>query len=58
MMRLEGLGGCTTVTGRAPPRNVATSPTGRTVADSPTRWAGRADPRNASSRSPLNDFTG
>ena len=49
-MRL-GLGGCTTVTGRAPPRNVATSPTGRTVADSPTRWAGRASPRSASSRS-------
>ena len=49
-MRL-GLGGCTTVTGRAPPRNVATSPTGRTVADSPTRWAARASPRSASSRS-------
>ena len=49
-MRL-GLGGCTTVTGRAPPRNAATSATGRTVADSPTRWAGRAAPRSASSRS-------
>ncbi len=53
-MRL-GLGGCTTVTGRAPPRNVATSATGRTVADRPTRCAGRsppaADPRSASSRS-------
>ena len=32
------LAGCTTVTGRAPPRNVATSAAGRTVADSPTRW--------------------
>ena len=49
-MRL-GLGGCTTVTGRVPPRNVATSETGRTVADSPTRCAGRASPRSASSRS-------
>ncbi len=33
-------GGCTTVTWRGPPRNPATSPTGRTVADSPIRWAG------------------
>ena len=49
-MRL-GLGGCTTVTGRAPPRNAATSSTGRTVADSPTRCAGGACPRSASSRS-------
>jgi hypothetical protein len=63
-MRL-GLGGCTTVTGRAPPRNVATSAAGRTVADSPTRCAGlggrppstppaghsRESPRSASSRS-------
>ena len=31
--------GCTTVTWRAPPRNVATSSGGRTVADSPTRCA-------------------
>ncbi len=38
-MRL-GLGGCTTVTVRLPPRNVATSSAGRTVADRPTRWAG------------------
>ena len=49
-MRL-GLGGCTTVTGRVPPRNVATSSTGRTVADRPTRWAGAASPRSASRRS-------
>ena len=33
------LAGCTTVTGRAPPRNEATSDGGRTVADSPTRCA-------------------
>ena len=32
------LAGCTTVTGRAPPRKRATSSAGRTVADSPTRW--------------------
>ena len=32
------LGGCTIVTGWAPPRNVATSSGGRTVADSPIRW--------------------
>ena len=49
-MRL-GLGGCTTVTARVPPRNVATSSTGRTVAESPTRWAGGASPRSASRRS-------
>ena len=35
-------GGCTTVTGRPPARNRATSSTGRTVADSPIRWAGRS----------------
>ena len=50
------LAGCTTVTGRAPPRNVATSVGGRTVADSPTRCArppgpASAGPRSASSRS-------
>ena len=46
------LAGCTTVTGRAPPRNVATSAAGRTVADSPTRCARPpAAPRSASSRS-------
>ena len=44
-------GGCTTVTGRPPARNRATSSTGRTVADSPTRWAGRSS--RASSRSRL-----
>ena len=49
-MRL-GLGGCTTVTARVPPRKVATSSTGRTVAESPTRWAGGASPRSASRRS-------
>ena len=45
------LAGCTTVTGRAPPRNVATSAAGRTVADSPIRCARPAAPRSASSRS-------
>ena len=35
------LGGAAIVTGRAPPRNAATSSGGRTVADSPIRWAGR-----------------
>ena len=49
-MRL-GLGGCTTVTARVPPRNVATSSTGRTVAERPTRWAAASTPRRASSRS-------
>ena len=39
-MRL-GLGGCTTVTVRLPPRNVATSSACRTVADRPTRCASR-----------------
>ena len=33
-------GGCTTSTSWAPPRNRATSSTGRTVALRPTRWAG------------------
>ena len=33
-------GGATTVTGRPPARKVATSSIGRTVADSPMRWAG------------------
>ena len=42
-------GGCTTRTGRPPDRNRATSWTGRTVADSPTRCAGRSS--SASSRS-------
>ena len=42
-------GGRTTVTGAAPPRNRATSSTGRTVADSPIRCAGAGS--NASSRS-------
>ncbi len=34
------LGGFTMLTGRDPPRNEATSSTGRTVADRPMRWAG------------------
>ena len=34
-----GLGGWTTVTALVPPRNVATSSAGRTVADSPIRCA-------------------
>ncbi|MDF2555076.1 MAG: hypothetical protein K0R60_971 [Microbacterium sp.] len=33
-------GGATMSTGAAPPRNRATSSIGRTVADSPMRWAG------------------
>ena len=41
--------GCTTFTGRPPARNVLTSSTGRTVADSPIRCAGRSS--SASSRS-------
>ena len=48
------LGGATTVTGSAPPRNDATSSGGRTVADSPIRWTGVSSPsaaRSASSRS-------
>ncbi len=36
------LGGWTSVTSRLPPRNRATSSTGRTVADRPIRWAGRS----------------
>ncbi len=44
-----GLRGCTTVTGREPPRKDATSSTGRTVADRPIRWAGCGS--RASSRS-------
>ena len=43
--------GATTVTGRSPARNRATSSCGRTVADRPTRWAGVS--RSASSRSRL-----
>ncbi len=42
-------GGATTVTGRPPARNVATSSSGRTVAESPMRWAGWS--RMASRRS-------
>ena len=42
-------GGATTVTGRPPERNVATSSSGRTVAESPMRWAGWS--RMASRRS-------
>ena len=38
--KVLSMGGCTTVTGRPPARNVATSSTGRTVAESPIRWAG------------------
>ncbi len=45
------LGGSAMVTGRAPPRNEATSPAGRTVADRPIRWAGRRSAVSASSRS-------
>ena len=36
------LGGAAIVTGRDPPRNAATSSGGRTVADSPIRWAAPA----------------
>ncbi len=35
-----GVGGWTTSTGRVPARKVATSSSGRTVADRPMRWAG------------------
>ena len=42
-------GGCTIVTGWAPPRKRATSSGGRTVAERPMRWAGCAS--RASSRS-------
>ena len=41
----SAIGGCTTVTGRPPARNVATSSTGRTVADSPMRCAGLVEQR-------------
>ncbi len=44
-------GGCTIVTGVLPPRNRATSSTGRTVAERPMRCTGR--PSRASSRSRL-----
>ena len=43
-------GGLTTVTGDAPPRNAATPSTGRTVADSPTRCAGRGSKASRRSR--------
>ena len=43
------LGGATISTGADPPRNRATSSSGRTVALSPIRWAGRSS--SASSRS-------
>ena len=42
-------GGATISTGAAPPRNLATSSRGRTVAESPIRWAGWSS--RASSRS-------
>ena len=45
------LGGAAMVTGRAPPRNEATSSAGRTVADKPIRWAGPRSAVSASSRS-------
>ena len=38
-------GGATISTGRVPPRKRATSSTGRTVADSPMRWAGCVEQR-------------
>ena len=44
-------GGATISTGARPPRNRATSSSGRTVADRPIRWAGRSS--SASSRSRL-----
>jgi hypothetical protein len=43
-------GGCTTATSRPPARNRATSSTGRTVADSPTRCAGRSSSWSSRSR--------
>ena len=43
------IGGWTTVTGRAPARKVETSSSGRTVAESPIRWAGESS--SSSSRS-------
>ena len=42
-------GGATTSTGADPPRNRATSSTGRTVAERPIRWAGLSS--SSSSRS-------
>ena len=44
------LGGWTTSTSCAPPRKRATSSTGRTVAERPTRWAGRANRSSSRSR--------
>ena len=44
------LGGATTSTGAAPPRNRATSSTGRTVAESPIRWAGLSSRASRRSR--------
>ena len=43
-------GGATTVTGRPPARNRATSSIGRTVAESPIRWAGRSSSSSSRSR--------
>ena len=43
-------GGATMSTGAAPPRNRAASSIGRTVADSPMRWAGRSSNRSSRSR--------
>ncbi|CAM3902131.1 hypothetical protein ISCU110981_19520 [Isoptericola cucumis] len=50
-------GGCTTTTSRppspgvrCPPRNAETASTGRTVADSPMRWAGRSSIASRRSR--------
>ena len=51
--RLGGASVATTVTGCAPPRNRATSSRGRTVADSPMRWAGASS--KSSSRSNESD---
>src|SRR3954465_11615856 len=48
MSMVFAAGGCTTVTGLAPPRKRATSSTGRTVAERPTRCAGW--PSRASTR--------
>lgn len=45
-----GMAGCTTSTGRAPPRNRAQASIGRTVADRPIRWAGRASSASRRSR--------
>ena len=43
-------GGATISTGAAPPRKRATSSSGRTVADSPIRWAGRSSRESSRSR--------